>query len=124
MYWWIIIGICIVVGIIGMIMHYKCKYATVSLVGFYIAMITFTIAVLIGLFSVPLSIVSARDVNQFKEQKQYIENHTVKDPIENAALTTEKIKQNKWLYNVQWSVENCYGWTFYPDDVKDLKPIQ
>jgi hypothetical protein len=121
MCWWIILGVCVVVGIIGVVIDHNHEYSSV---GFATSAIAFTLAVLIGLFSVPLSIVSARDVNQFKEQKQYIENHTVKDPIENAALTTEKIKQNKWLYNVQWSVENCYGWTFYPDNVKDLKPIQ
>jgi len=71
-----------------------------------------------------LSFVDARDMNQFKEQKQYIETHVVNDSVENAALTTEKIKQNKWLYTAQWSVNNFYGWNFYSNEVKDLKPIQ
>jgi hypothetical protein len=65
-----------------------------------------------------------KSINEFTQQSEYIENHTVKSDIENAAITTKKIELNSWLYNAKW-FESKFGiFSFYPDSIQELEPIQ
>lgn len=70
------------------------------------------------------SITTPQAIYKFQTQKQYIESHTVEDPVENAALTNKKIELNDWLYTAQYRNANWGGWSFYPDSVQDLTPIE
>lgn len=65
-----------------------------------------------------------QEINTFTKQKAYIETHETTNPVEDAALTTKKIELNEWLYDAQLSKSRFGGWSFYPDSIFDLEPIQ
>ena len=84
-----------------------------------------TIAVIIPAFLIiALCFYIPKEIDTFIAQKAYIENHIAKSEIEDAALANKKIELNDWLFDIQWSVKNRKGWTFYPEKVLDLEPIQ
>ena len=62
-------------------------------------------------------------INNFIQQKAYIETHVSDNAIEDAALTTKKVELNDWLYNTQYWLTYRNGWSLYPDSVLDLEPI-
>lgn len=74
--------------------------------------------ILAGVLQTPQSI------NNFTKQKTYIEMHEAKNAVEDAALTSKKIELNEWLYDAQYSKSRFGGWSFYPDSIFDLEPIQ
>ena len=80
------------------------------------------------LFALTVIAVQAIDVpqkiNNFERQKTYIETHTAKNSVEDAALTTKKVELNEWLYDAQLSKSRFGGWSFYPDSIFDLEPIE
>ena len=80
--------------------------------------VTGAVVILAGMISVPQS------VNNFIKQKAYIETHETTNPVEDAALTAKKIELNEWLYDAQLSKSRFGGWSFYPDSIFDLEPIQ
>nr|DAH27828.1 MAG TPA: hypothetical protein [Caudoviricetes sp.] len=84
-------------------------------VGFTLFALTF---VIVQTIEVPKS------VNNFERQKAYIETHVAKNDIEDAALTAKKIELNEWLYDVQLSKSRFGGWSFYPDSIFELEPIE
>ena len=57
-------------------------------------------------------------------QKAYIEMHEAKNAVEDAALTSKKIELNEWLYDAQCSKSRFGSWSFYPDSIFDLEPIE
>lgn len=65
-----------------------------------------------------------QSINAFTKQKAYIESHETTNPVEDAALTAKKIELNNWLYDAQLSKSRFGGWSFYPDSIFDLEPIQ
>lgn len=65
-----------------------------------------------------------QEINAFTNQKDYIEAHETTNPVEDAALTAKKIDLNKWLYDAQCSKSRFGGWSFYPDSIFDLEPIE
>lgn len=83
--------------------------------GFTLFALTF---VIVQTIEVPQS------VNNFERQKAYIETHVAKNDIEDAALTAKKIELNEWLYGAQMSKSRFGGWSFYPDSIFDLEPIE
>ena len=81
-----------------------------------------------ALFALTVIAVQAIDVpqkiNNFERQKTYIETHAAKNSVEDAALTAKKIELNEWLYDAQLSKSRFGGWSFYPDSIFDLEPIE
>lgn len=65
-----------------------------------------------------------QEINTFTRQKEYIETHEAKDAIEDAAITAKKIELNGWLYDAQCSKARFGGWSFYPDSIFELEPIE
>lgn len=88
-----------------------------GLVGIVASVLSLMI-VLVGVLQTPQSI------NNFIKQKAYIEMHEAKNAVEDAALTSKKIELNEWLYDAQCSKSRFGGWSFYPDSIFDLEPIQ
>ena len=50
--------------------------------------------------------------------------HEAKNAVEDAALTSKKIELNEWLYDAQCSKSRFGSWSFYPDSIFDLEPIE
>lgn len=88
-----------------------------GLVGIF-ALVLSLVVILVGVLQTPQSI------NNFTKQKTYIEMHEAKNAVEDAALTSKKIELNEWLYDAQCSKSRFGGWSFYPDSIFDLEPIQ
>lgn len=65
-----------------------------------------------------------REIDEFVQQKAYIETHVAEHEIEDAALTQSKIDLNKWLFSAQWKRENLGNWSGYPESVMELTPIE
>jgi hypothetical protein len=63
-------------------------------------------------------------IGEFQSQKAYIESHISKDPLEDATITNKKIEMNSWLFNSQQHQRNYGIFTFYPESIWDLEPIQ
>lgn len=119
---WIIV---IVFGIIGIcVSHWLFENKDFSLCLLVvqtisiIAVVTAGVVILVGVLETPQSI------NNFNRQKAYIEMHGAKNAVEDAALTSKKIELNEWLYDAQLSKSRFGGWSFYPDSIFDLEPIQ
>ena len=89
----------------------------VGLVGILASIVSLMI-ILVGVLQTPQSI------NNFTRQKAYIETHEAKNAVEDAALTSKKIELNEWLYDAQCSKSRFGGWSFYPDSIFDLEPIE
>lgn len=89
----------------------------VGIITLAVVIITFTCFV-VGLLSTP------KEINNFVQQKAYIESHKAESEIEDAALTAKKIELNGWLYDAQNSKSRFGGWSLYPDSIFDLEPIQ
>lgn len=89
-----------------------------------VSVVTFLAAIIFGALSAAFAASATREVNTFIRQKAYIETHTVSDPVENAALTNQKIELNQWLYNAQYSKSRFGGWSFYSEEIFDLEPIE
>lgn len=119
---WIIV---IVFGIIGIcVSHWLWEKTDFSLCLLVveaisiIAVVTAAVVILVGVLETPQSI------NNFNRQKAYIEMHEAKNAVEDAALTSKKIELNEWLYDAQCSKSRFGSWSFYPDSIFDLEPIE
>lgn len=119
---WIIV---IVFGIIGIcVSHWLGEKTDFSLclLGVeaisIIVVVMAVVVILVGVLETPQSI------NNFNRQKAYIEMHEAKNAVEDAALTSKKIELNEWLYDAQCSKSRFGGWSFYPDSIFDLEPIE
>lgn len=88
-----------------------------GMVGIIIVMLSIVV-ILVGVLQVPQSI------NNFTKQKAYIETHEAKNAVEDAALTSKKIELNEWLYDAQCSKSRFGSWSFYPESIFELEPIE
>lgn len=108
---------------------------TLSLVGlwrldeyyeFFLALIC--ISVLVAISSVMIyfcgTLEIQKNITKFEKQKQYIESHIANNAIEDAALTSEKMELNEWLYSVQWKREKLGDWSLIPEYVLELEAIK
>lgn len=82
------------------------------------AVVMMGMGILVGVLETPQSI------NNFNRQKAYIEMHEAKNAEEDAALTSKKIELNEWLYDAQCRKSRFGSWSFYPDSIFDLEPIE
>ena len=113
----VLIIICVVLFIIS---YDSYDFEWLTIVGTVLVM-------LLLLFMIPITIITPFDVDRqitvFEQQSEYIQNHKPDDYIENAALTNKKIELNEWLYKAQWKKEKFGSFSFYPEMIFDLKPI-
>jgi hypothetical protein len=108
----------LVVGIVLARDYQTEDYSCACLIISVVAIVTCLVVIPAG------SISSQQSTNEFNQQTQYLSTHIVESDIENAALTTKKIELNTWLYNAKWS-NNKFGiFSFYPDSIQELEPIQ
>lgn len=89
----------------------------ITFLGFWFVFCTLIVVVV-------LAVEIPKNINNFERQKAYIETHVAKNDIEDAALTAKKIELNEWLYDAQLSKSRFGGWSFYPDSIFDLEPIE
>jgi hypothetical protein len=99
-------------------------YFDIEMAVFTIGTICAVVAVLCIVIIAGMNISNKREVSIYQSQKAYIESHKPDNDIEDAALTNKKIELNEWLYNTQYVKKNYPAWTFYPDEVLELKPIE
>ena len=111
-----IIGICVSHCLEGKIDFFLCLLAVEAIS--IIAIVTAVVVILVGVLETPQSI------NNFNRQKAYIEMHGAENAVEDAALTSKKIELNEWLYDAQCSKSRFGSWSFYPDSIFDLEPIE
>lgn len=91
----------------------------------FIMVLIAAFTIFISLIAMPLNYFGEREnISLFKNQKEYIELHQSNSDVEDAAITTKKIELNEWLYRAQYSKKHYDGWTYYPDEILEMKPIQ
>ena len=111
-----IIGICVSHWLEGKIDFFLCLLAVEAIS--IIAIVTVVVVILVGVLETPQSI------NNFNRQKAYIEMHEAENAVEDAALTSKKIELNEWLYDAQCSKSRFGSWSFYPESIFELEPIE
>ena len=127
MNWIILSAILLVLSIVGIVYHIITKmndmdyhewvlYVSVPLMTVCVAMLL--ALSLIVTFKIPAAI------NNYSQQKEYVETHESENAIEDAALTSKKIELNEWLYEARFMKTKFRGWSLYPDEVLELEPIQ
>ena len=118
---WVIV---LVASIIAASVSVRASIKNDSDFGFFVGLISILASIvsvaiiLVGVLQTPQSI------SNFTKQKSYIEMLEAKNAVEDAALTSKKIELNEWLYDAQCSKSRFGGWSFYPDSIFDLEPIE
>ena len=62
--------------------------------------------------------------DKFYRAKEYIETHESSSKLEDVSLTNTKIKMNDWLFSAQSGNETFGIFSFFPDSIHDIEPIQ
>jgi len=62
--------------------------------------------------------------DKFERAKEYVESYESVNPLEDVSLTNTKIEMNGWLFSAQASNQTFGIFSFFPDSVMDLEPIQ
>ena len=119
MLWIIILVVSILVAVVAWYLDTYTLYSP-TFTRYMACVVVFAslLVVLILAISVP------QKINVFQRQKAYLAEHVVSDPVENAALTSKKLELNDWLYESQFAAINYRVWTFYPDEILALTPIE
>ena len=119
--WLIILGVSVALSVVGLLLigNYKTEDAGGVCLVLGLIMIV-SCAVVIPAASLD----AQRFMNEFNQQAMYLESHTVQSGVENAALTNKKIELNSSLYNAKWAKGKFGIFSFYPNSVNDLEPIQ
>lgn len=122
MFWWILMGVCGGIGIFSILYGKRDDWDDIGAwfgAGLGIAI---CIALLLVCILAPLG--NKKSIAIYEQQKTYCETHIPDNEIEDAALTQTKIELNGWLYNAQYMKENYPFFSFMPDEVLDLEPIE
>lgn len=120
MNWWILTIVLVVVCVVSIVVESK----TLGVWSFISSIFSGSIAIITLLICILGTVSVPKEIMLFQSQKQYIESHIPDDPVENAAITNKKIELNEWLFNAKYSNERWGGWSFYPDSVQDIEPIE
>lgn len=122
MYWWIVAVVVALIAAVFWILSYRDNWD--GPFKFMFAMVaTFAVVIMCGVF-VSCMVCAPQEISVFESQREYLANHIAVDQIENAALTSKKIEMNEWLFGAQYSKEKWGGWSFYPDSILQLSPIE
>lgn len=124
MFWWILLGIGVVLTIMFIV------FAIIDLdfnreVFGILALLIGLVPLIIGLCLIVIPIENKKAIEEFKRQKYYIEVTAKELPTtDNYALTMKRIELNEWLYNAQYSYENYKFFTLYTSEVMELEEIR
>ena len=125
--WLIIVFICALFTALCIWLHYRAgtSYGSSNDTGWGAIGVLMAIVTVVLAITVATSPIGVRmSIGEFQSQKTYIESHVSKDPLEDATITNKKIEMNSWLFVAQQSQKNYGIFTFYPDSIWNLKPIQ
>lgn len=120
MNWLILFFVCVLVSVAAFWLSGKTYYDWPIAVGMMsvTAAIMCVVVLFFGNYSAKVK------ESLFTEQKKYIESHVSQTEIEDAALTSEKIELNTWLFKAQYQKGHYKGWSFYSTEILDWEPIQ
>lgn len=120
MFWWILAGICVFVGVLGVVLV-LCNFDIGWILGAFVGLPGLLILCCI----IPIHFENAKEVETFKQQKTYFEQvvPTFADG-ENYALTQKKIELNEWLYKTQHSKKTLGIFSLYSEEVLELEVIK
>jgi len=119
--WLIVLGVGVVLLVVGIVLARDYQTEEVGAVFIVVSVVAI---VLVGCLLIFAQLEIQQSTNKFNQQTQYLSTHIVESDVENAALTNKKIELNEWLYNAKWA-ENKFGiFSFYPDSIQELEPIQ
>jgi hypothetical protein len=119
--WWIILGVLVVAAVVFFIVNYNDYCAEWP---YACGAISAVLAVLVLVVCVVLCTSAPIEIEQFEKTKAYVENHISSYPLEDAAITSKKIELNQWLFEAQTRKSAFGAWSFYPESVLDMEPIE
>lgn len=130
MFWWILLGVSIVLTILGIVFwavgaNSRYYYGGLETTGIFFTII-FGFIVLIMALVIPLVSHSYKqEIATFEQQKHYIENVVPTLPTtDNYAITLKRIELNEWLYGAKYSKTHYSFFSLYPDEVLELEEIK
>ena len=126
MFWWILLGVSILLTILGIIFWaVGANLSGLETTGIFFTAI-FGVIVLIMSLIIPLVSHSYKqDIQTFKMQKNYIENVVPTLPTtDNYAITLKRIELNEWLYGAKYSKTHYSFFSLCPDEVLELEEIK
>lgn len=114
----------IVMAVVGLVWklispHSRHEDAQIGMMCFSISL-----SLLFGAIWLVASMNEGEEITQYVQIKQYIEQHVSTVEIEDAALTNSKIKQNEWLYSIQYRAEHYPLCVFDRKTILALEPIE
>lgn len=127
--------LCLIILIIGVITLavgvfsiYKVKKSHRYSNWDYVAPGCITGGIILSLIAVIFLLVLPVDYNKeldnFLNQKEYIESYEPTSEYDTAAITNKKIELNEWLYSVQYTKEHYPICSFFGDEILDIEPIK
>ena len=122
MFWYITLGILVIVVIVFIIVGIKAWDGELWLVG----AIMCGILLLANIFGIVCAKIEyKKEIEVFKQTKIYIEEITpTLEQTDNYSITNSRIEMNKWLYEVQFRYKNYRFWTLVPEEVMELEQIK
>ena len=65
-----------------------------------------------------------KELYNFLNQKEYIENYEPTSEYDTATIANKKIELNEWLYSAQYTKERYPICSFYGDEILQIEPIK
>lgn len=121
---WIVLLVVLICVTIAAVVYAKKTFYSDSFAPFIVATLAIFATIICALTIIVGRVQTPQSINAFTKQKAYIESHETTNPVEDAALTAKKIELNEWLYDAQLSKSRFGGWSFYPDSIFNLEPIE
>ena len=122
MMWWIILAILVVATIVFFILDHNIDLWTEW--PFACAVISLILSLAVLIVCVTGSIAPTAKIDRFERTKAYVESHVSSSLLEDVSITTKKIELNQWLFGAQANKATFGAWSFYPESVLDLEPIE
>jgi hypothetical protein len=120
MYWWYVFGFSLAACIVFAIVYNK----TYSDWPVYASVLSACIAFALILVCIIAPIVNSQEIVQFQITKRAVEQYESSNEYQDFGLTSKVFEMNEWLFSAQAKKKLYGGWSFYPDDVLDMAPIQ
>lgn len=65
-----------------------------------------------------------QELYKFKAMTEYYQTHSADNKLEDVSITQKKVELNEWLAESKFMKIEYPFWSFIPDEVLDLKPIE
>lgn len=70
----------------------------------------------------PISV--RKEIAVYEQHYAYFQDYVSENSYNDIAITSKKVELNDWLYKAQYSNSTYGGWSWYPDSIQDLEPIE